>query len=68
LFALRRGSSSSDFSGVRTKVEMENNPIDIDKLYVLEKTILEEIMVGSITHVELEMRASRGSHSPLARS
>ena len=53
---------------MRTKVEMENNPIDIDKLYVLEKTILEEIMVGSITHVELEMRASRGSHSPLARS
>lgn len=47
---------------------MENNPIDIDKLSVLEKTILEEIMVGSITQVELEMRASRGSHSPLARS
>jgi hypothetical protein len=68
LFALRRGSSSSDFSEVRTKVEMENNPIDIDKLSVIEKTILEEIMVGSITHVELEMRASRGSHSPLARS
>lgn len=47
--ASRIGSSSFDLIGVRTGVEMEHDPINIDGFFILEET-----MAGAITLVKIK--------------
>jgi hypothetical protein len=44
LSASKRIFSSLDLSGARTRVKMENDPINIDELSFPEETVLDEIM------------------------
>jgi hypothetical protein len=43
---------------------MEHNPINIDEFFILEDTILEEIMVGASSPIKMEVGRSS---SPLVR-
>lgn len=43
---------------------MEHNPINIDELFILEDTILEEPMIGASSPIKMK---AGGSCSPLVR-
>lgn len=58
-----RATLSLNLSRVRIETNMENDLINIGELLVTTNMI----MIGGITFVEVDIRASGGIRSPLAR-
>jgi hypothetical protein len=61
LFTSKRGSLSLN---LHQGEEIEHNPINIDELFILEDTILEETMVGASSPIKIKVGRSS---SPLVR-